>query len=349
MVDADRPQMIGRDFDVELRAEEASRHAEGIPAGIRRSVWARLERLDQTAAGGRKAERGRWRALTIAGATAVAAIGIVVAVLRPATRLADLDVARRSSDLATHVDGGLLAIERGAATLVDRPSGLSIETVGPVSLRREGHGVRLVRGRIDVTVAPRPPAAAPAAILVSDGAIEVTGTAFTVVQDRAGGRVALREGHIRFRAQDGTVVSLRPGEALAWPLPAAPPPSSPPAAPPAPPATTPAPSRAPTSASAAARPAADEALLDHVEALRSRGQFERAARALHRALSVQPNPMREQLSFELGSLLTHQIRDARRACAQWTWHDRHFPGGRYRHEVVRARAALACRARSEAP
>jgi transmembrane sensor len=264
--------------------------------------------------------------------------------MRPAARLGDLDVARRSSDLAAHVDAGLLAIERGTATLVDRPSGLSIETVGPVSLRREAHGVRLVRGRIDVTVAHRPPGTAPATILVSHGAIEVMGTAFTVVQNRAGGRVALRDGNIRFRAGDGTVVSLRPGEALAWPVPpAVPAPSSlPPPTPP--PATTPAPSRAATSTSAAARPAADEALLDHVEELRSRGQFEQAARALRRALSVEPNPMQEQLSFELGSLLTHQIRDGRRACLQWAWHDRHFPDGRYRREVGRARAALACRA-----
>jgi transmembrane sensor len=339
--------MTERDFEVELRAEEASRQADGIPAGARRSVWARLER---TMASGRKAERGPWRAMTIAGVTAVAAISIVVSVLRPAARLGDLDVARRSSDLAAHVDAGLLAIERGTATLVDRRSGLSIETVGPVSLRREAHGVRLVRGRIDVTAAHRPSAAGPATILVSHGAIEVMGTAFTVVQDRVGGRVALRDGNIRFRAGDGTVASLRPGEALSWPLPpAVPPPSSLPPPPTPPPTITPAPSRAPTSASTGPRPAADEALLDHVEELRSRRQFEQAARALRRALSVQPNPMREQLSFELGSLLTHQIRDARRACAQWGWHDRHFPDGRYRHEVARARNALACPVRSEAP
>jgi transmembrane sensor len=343
MANADRPHMTGRDFDVELRAEEASRQAEGIPAGARRSVWARLER---TMTGGRKGERGRWRAMTLAGVTAVAAIGVVVAVMRPAARLGDLDVARRSSDLAAHVDAGVVAIERGSATLVDRPSGLTIETVGPVSLRREAHGVRLVRGRIDVTAAHRPPAIAPATVLISHGAIEVMGTAFTVVQDRAGGQVALRDGNIRFRAGDGTVVSLRPGETLAWPLPpTAPPPASLPPPPTPLPASTPAPARAPTSASAGARPAADEALLDHVEELRSRRQFEQAARALRRALSVQPNPMREQMSFELGSLLTHQIRDARRACAQWAWHDRHFPDGRYQHEVAGARNALACRVR----
>jgi transmembrane sensor len=347
MADADRPQMTGRDFDAELRAEEASRQAEGIPAGARRSIWARLER---TTAGRSKPERRPFRAMTIAAATAVSALVIAVAVLRPPARLADLDVVKRSSDLAAHVDAGLLAIERGAATLVDRPSGLTIETVGAVALRREARGVRLVRGRIDVTAARRPPAAPPAAILVSHGNIEVMGTAFTVVQDQAGGRVTLHEGKIRFRADDGALVNLRPGEALAWPLPSpasTPPGPQPPAAPS--PATAPAPSRAPTSASAPAGSAADEALLDHVEALRSRGQFEQAARTLRRALSVQPSSMREQLSFELGSLLTHQIRDGRRACAQWAWHERHFPDGRYRHEVARAHDALACRARPEAP
>lgn len=350
MADVDRSRMTGRDFDVELRAEEASRQAEGMPAGARRSVWARLERLEQTAPDGRNAERGRRRAMMIAGVAAVAALGAVVAVLRPVARLGDLDVASRSSDLSAHVDAGLVAIERGAATLVDPRSGLSIETVGPVSLRREAHGVRLVRGRIDVTAAHRPRSAAPATILVSHGAIEVMGTSFTVVQDRAGGRVALRDGNIRFRTGDGTVVGLRPGEALDWPLPPAVPlPSSLPAPPTPPRAMTPAAARAPTAASAAARPAADEALLDHVEELRSRGQFEQAARALRRALSAPSSPMREQLSFELGSLLTHQIRDGRRACAQWAWHYRHFPDGRYRDEVARARGALACRVRPEGP
>ncbi len=181
-----------------------------------------------------------------------------------------------------------------------------------------------------------------------------------VVQDETGGRVTLREGNIRFQAADGVVVSLRPGEALGWPLPPAfapplpsplpspPPPSGSPLAPSSP--TEPAPWRTPTSAaSAGTRPAADEALLDHVEELRSRGRFEQAARALRRALPGASKPMRELLSFELGSLLTHQIRDSRRACAQWAWHDRYFPDGRYRNEVARARHTLACPARSEAP
>jgi transmembrane sensor len=359
--------MSERDFNAELRAEEVSRQAEGIPAGIRRSVWARLQpamhgrpAADDGDAAPRGAAARRWRLGAIAGTATLAAVGVLVAVtaLRPAARLGDLEMTRRSDDLVARVDGGLVAIERGAAALVDRPSGLTIETAGAVSLRRESRGVRLVRGRIDVTAAHRPAGAEPSAILVSDGAIEVMGTAFTVVQDAAGGRVALREGRIRFRATDGAVVGLRPGEALAWPLPATSPAApaqpaapQPPAPHAAPHATKPTPRGAPARGAPAPadRPATDEALLDHIEELRSRHQFEEAARALRRALPAQPEPMRERLSFELGSLLTHQIRDARRACAQWAWHHRHFPDGRYRDEVARARRSLGCASPSAAP
>lgn len=340
--------MTGRDFEAELRAEEAARQAEGIPLGARREVWARLERLSHRRSTPPARPR---RAMTIAAAVAVTVAGFAVAVvaLRPVARLGELEVASRSGDLAARVEGGLVVIEGGAATLVDRPSGLSIQTVGPVSLRREAQGVRLARGRIDVTAAHRPPAAAPATIFVSHGAIEVMGTAFTVVQEPTRGQVVLREGAIRFRSTEGAVLSLRPGETLAWPLPPAAS-SPPPTLVPSPaPARAPAAPRAPVLAPVTSRPPTDEELLEHVEELRSRGRFEQAARALRRALVGRPNPTRERLSFELGSLLTHQIADARRACAQWAWHERHFPDGRYQHEVASARAALACRVGSRGP
>ena len=91
-------------------------------------------------------------------------------------------------------------------------------------------------------------------------------------------------------------------------------------------------------------------LLERVEELRSRHQFEAAARELRATIpATQPGPLRERLSFELGSLLTHQIGDVRRACAQWSWHEHHFPGGLYREEVSRARHALACSGRPAGP
>jgi transmembrane sensor len=55
------------------------------------------------------------------------------------------------------------------------------------------------------------------------------------------------------------------------------------------------------------------------------------------------------LSFELGSLLTHQIRDARRACAHWARHERQFHGGIYRDQVASAQRALQCSALSAKP
>jgi len=363
MIDPREPPTTDRDFDAELRAEEASRLAAGIPPVVQRSIWARLEPMVAGRApdGGKKSPRRRAGPMAGAAFAVAAAVVVALVVFRPMPRLGELEVARRSDDLAAGVDAGVVVIERGAASLVDRPSGLTIATVGRVSLRREPRGVRLLGGRVDVTATHRPPGA-PAAILVSHGIIEVTGTAFTVVQEAGGGRVTLHEGSIRFQAVSGEVVGLRAGEALAWPLPAraaaAPPPRAsapapfPTAPPPAPPAVPRSPSaRAPVSApsSGASPRAADLALLDHVDELRSRREFEAAARALRRALPTEPEPMRERLSFELGSLLTHQIGDARRACSQWAWHDRHFPDGRYRDEVARARRVLGCPARAGAP
>jgi transmembrane sensor len=79
-----------------------------------------------------------------------------------------------------------------------------------------------------------------------------------------------------------------------------------------------------------------------LDVLRSRKEFEGAAWLLGEGLQTQPPAMRELLSFELGSLPTHQIRDTRRACAHWAWHERQFVRGRYDAEVNRAQASLDC-------
>jgi transmembrane sensor len=76
--------------------------------------------------------------------------------------------------------------------------------------------------------------------------------------------------------------------------------------------------------------------------LRSRREYEAAARQLRQALRTQPPATRERLSFELGSLLTYQLRDARRACAHWAWHRGQYAPGRYQAEVQRAMASLQC-------
>jgi transmembrane sensor len=343
------------DFETQLRREEALRQTEGIPEGARRAIWERVEQSVE-----RRQRRSRpARAVVFAVAASALAAGLAIVALRGPSHLGEFQVARESEDLSARVRGGLVEIERGGATLIDPPSGVVLETVGPVALRREPSGVRVVRGRTNVRVEHRAPHASPAIILVSHGAIEVTGTAFTVVQGQSGGSVLLHEGRIRFRGVDAVSVNLRPGDELAWPLPAprqpllpAPPstvspsaaaPSS--AAPAAPRPALPLPSATPAahgSAAPVASGSSTEELLDRVEALRSRHQFEAAARELSRGIPTQPRAMRERLSFELGSLLTHQIRDARRACAHWAAHERSFRGGRYRDEVARSQRALKC-------
>jgi transmembrane sensor len=284
------------------------------------------------------------------------AVVMIVAALRGPARLGELEVIRRSRDLEARVESGLIQVERGAVTLADPTSGITIEAGDQAALRRDAGGVRVVRGRFDFVVAHRRTGAPPAIVFVSHGAIEVMGTAFTVVQGTAGGEVRLREGSIRFRGSGGAVVPLRPGESLSWPLPApaasageaemvpARPPTTPERVAPPPEATRAAssPSRPASRSPSAAAPRSAEELLDHIEELRSRHQYAAAARALRDAIPTQPPSTRERLSFELGSLLTHQLRDPARACAHWRWHQGQFDGGRYREEVARAERALGC-------
>jgi transmembrane sensor len=339
------------DFNAELRREEVLRQTEGIPTSVRRSIWKRVEQSVKRRQGSRRPVHVAF----VAGAAAIA-IALVVAVgaLRQSPQLGQFQVLRESEDFRAHVRSDLLEIERGSATLIDPASGVTLETVGSVALRRESSGVRVVRGRANVTVQHRAPGTSPAVVLVSHGAIEVLGTAFTVVQGSSGGSVMLHEGRIRFRSEGKVLVNLRPGDELAWPLlelrPSAAAPSVSAAAPsqiPAPPPGSA--SRAQPTPKPAASVVSAEELLDRVEALRSRQQFEAAASELWRGISTQPKPMRERLSFELGSLFMHQIRDTRRACAHWAWHGRTFRGGRYRDEVARSQRTLSCPTGASAP
>jgi transmembrane sensor len=85
-------------------------------------------------------------------------------------------------------------------------------------------------------------------------------------------------------------------------------------------------------------------ILRELEVLRGRREFEQAARHLEAAMRKQPAATRERLSFELGSLLTYQLKDAQRACAHWARHERQFRRGRYAEAVQRARGTLSCQA-----
>ena len=64
--------------------------------------------------------------------------------------------------------------------------------------------------------------------------------------------------------------------------------------------------------------------------------------AIADAIPTQPSSARERLSFELGSILTYQLRARARACEHWARHVARFEGGRYEDEVQQAEATLGC-------
>jgi transmembrane sensor len=285
---------------------------------------------------------------------AASAVALALAVFfwsAPSARsLGGLELAQATPDLKAREDAAGVEIQMGEAALVDAARGITLRNLGPLVVRREPLGVRLVRGRAEFSVKRRKPSAPPAVVLVSGGAIEVMGTRFTVEEREAGGAVTLHEGAILFRRLTGEVVQLRPGQTLGWPVaepaePALREPASPEPEPPQPLATSSPVVASPRPPAAAAHAPSVEEILRELEVLRGRHEFEQAARHLEAAMRKQPAATRERLSFELGSLLTYQLKDAQRACAHWARHERQFRRGRYAEAVQRARGTLSCQAR----
>lgn len=320
--------MNERDLRAELAREDALRRVEGIPAASRLAV---RRRLAESSKPGRRKPVHTW---LLAGALALGGLALVVwRPSAPEQTLAGFEISARTGDLRVRVQDASLAIAAGEVTLLAGDEAFSLRNRGPLTLRREGRAVRVLRGRVEVSVSSRPPSAAPVTVLVSGGAIQVMGTRFTVDQGQDGGSVTLHEGAIRFEPAGGTPVSLHAGERLDWPLP------------PVPRRSVAAPEQAlppslPTPRTPHARSA--DALLEEVDVLRSRGEYERAVQVLSEGARLHPPATAERLSFELGSILTYQLRDARRACTQWAAHGRRFAQGSYAKDVRRARAALRC-------
>ena len=102
--------------------------------------------------------------------------------------------------------------------------------------------------------------------------------------------------------------------------------------------------RSPGAAQRASPPVPDVArLIEELTTLRRLGRFGEAAGRLEQALTAPlPSSTRERLSYELGSILTWQIRDAGRACRVWKAHRASWPNGRYGAEVDRAARVLTC-------
>lgn len=333
--------MAPRDFRAELRREDSLRREQGMPPAVRARLWSRLKDTREPKASWHR------RPQVWGLATAAVAVALVVFFMRtPVVRmLGGLEVARASADLTVREDAAGVEIQGGEASLVDTSRGITVDNEGPLVVRREPSGVRLVRGRAEFSVNHREPGAAPAVVLVSGGAIEIMGTRFTVEEQGTGGSVTLHEGAVAFRRLGGEVVHMSVGQTLAWPVvapsepvlrvPTPPEPERP--QPLAAPVLKPVPPRAPT-------PSAEEVLRE-LEVLRGRHEFEQAARYLEESMRRQPQVTRERLSFELGSLLTHQLKDSRRACAHWARHEQQFRRGHYTEAVQHARETLSCEGR----
>jgi transmembrane sensor len=246
-----------------------------------------------------------------------------------------------TADGALHLDGSCRA-------RVEEMQ-LSISSGRQAELIRLDDGVRLRRGSAEFEVVPRDKRR-PLRVWVSRGAIEVTGTRFTVEQRQGGGHVDLLEGSIRFRAADGTVTLIHPGTRFEW-LDRPPAPKTADRAvsgqPPAPPSRVetgrPA-GRAtgkPRSPSVSSEAADD--LIEAVHALRAERRYREAADLLEKTRTMDwDRRTAEVLSVEEGDLLEH-LGDKRTACAHWRAHVARFPGGRHGDAIRKARARLSCR------
>jgi transmembrane sensor len=345
--------MSKRDFEAGLRAAEYLMTEFGVPAEVDLRLRKRLQDVEQ----GTPQRRTRWVPIAATASLMIAAATVLVTVASPmvtkdhrlSSSIGGLEVLGPTNDLRSSVGANqVVDIEAGGCTLVDAARGISLVVTSPVRIRKDADGVRVARGIVDVRVEKRRSGLEPVRVLVSDGSIEVMGTRFTVEQGEASGRVRLHDGAIRFRSSDGRTVDLRPGDSLAWPLPAPPRAvgeSGRNAASPRDPilttknaqgdrATAP-----PISATEFAR---SEELLERIAVMRSRGQYRQAVQELSDGLNANLSPAaRERLSFELGSLLTYQLEDGS-ACRYWDDHARRFPAGRYDDEIRHAREHLRC-------
>ena len=77
--------------------------------------------------------------------------------------------------------------------------------------------------------------------------------------------------------------------------------------------------------------------------LRSRGQYDAAAKALEASLTEgYGDETRERLSFELVSILAYQVRDSGRACEALRRHVAAFGATRYADALEQVRGQTAC-------
>lgn len=315
--------------DLEAGLKEAGRAIDALPAGdgVRDRVHQRV-----LASGRARATRARVlrTAVPLVGLALVAAFFFWRPTPAPSPRIAGgFTVVEASADLSsTEATDGTIGISQGSGTLVDAPTGSRFAVSSGARLGRRPSGVQIFAGTVEVQVAPQPPGS-PVRIQVSGGFIDVLGTRFTVVQKLDSGQVTLHDGHIRFVDGEESV-DLIAGQTLNWPRPAAP----------AKPDEDPLPSPV---LPVRKVPQESREVFERVGALRVRGQFAEAVAELEAALRrPAPQQTRERLSFELGSILSYQLKTVSKGCAHWKAHRRTFRGAGYAAEIEQARKQLGC-------
>jgi transmembrane sensor len=318
---------------------------EGVGANHSEQADRRLRA--RLAGGPARPRRVRWARVGGVGALLAVALAVVES-------LGGFAVIDPSVDLAATAVADVVTLTAGRCVLRDDALGSLMQLGGPVQLRRLSDGVELAAGTVEWDVDHQRARASPFRVRVSHGSIEVLGTQFTVTQRQGSGEVTLHRGSIQFRADDGQVRLLTPGQSLTWPLSPVvtrerePEPEPVPVPTKTPPTLKPNPQRPVIATPQPPEPTVEQpfdaaALLERIAVLRSRGEYEAAVTALTEALTEQHAPATdERLSFELGAILTRQLADAPRACAHWQAHRARFEGGRYEVEIAQARVTLHC-------
>lgn len=327
------------DFEKELVELDSDFEREGLPARVEVRLSERLA----------PAPRFQFRPLVLAAVMLVLVTAGVVLWRSPVATLGGFVTRDASAGFEALVrEDERVVVAQGEVTLVDDVQGATLKLATGAEVKRLQAGAEVFSGAVRFEVEHR--ATAPYSVRVSGGVIEVVGTRFTVTQRGTSGEVHLEQGVIRFSATDGRVLTLAPGESATWPPRPVPVPVVVPTLPaPAPPR----PLAPPPRPLAPVPPAAVfpvEAVFGEVASLRSRGQFEEAVTVLSAALTHDiPAATRERLSFELGSILSHQLHDGPRACAQWTRQLAEYPAGRYVQAVTAELGELKCTTKKEVP
>jgi transmembrane sensor len=322
-----------------LAARDAINDAE-LPRGADRRLKARLFEG--------AVKKPRWNVARVGFAAAFAVVLCVfaaVALLPRSPRMVGgfETVAAADGFAPVLAADGAVEVAEGTGVLFAPEEGASLAFSAPASVRRQADGVRVLRGEVAISVQKRPRAQGPVRIHVSGGTIEVFGTRFTVKERGSSGEVRLEEGSIGFRTPGGELQMLTPGNTLQWPPPVVEAPK--PELQPEPVPMVPAPKDPPRKRVLTVREETMEtdALLRKVASLRTRGQFGDAVALLQAGLTQKLRPRsREVLSYELGSILTSQVRDVEAACAHWNVHQRAHPKGRFETEIGAARRTLGC-------